>query len=187
MDVTNDVVRTFITVKEMLSDRKIEIENLDSISDKELTVMSKKFNIFSLEVSQNFKIIYYLNNKFKINDLKKFIEDNDKIIIVFKEKINNLNIKNLKELNVIGLETFTIKELLFNISKHELVPKHEIIKEDEVKEMMNIYQIKQKSQLPIILRTDPMAKYLDVKSGDVVKVTRISPSAGETIVYRYCV
>lgn len=49
--------------------------------------------------------------------------------------------------------------------------------------MMNIYQIKQKSQLPIILRTDPMAKYLDVKSGDVVKVTRISPSAGETIVY----
>jgi hypothetical protein len=62
MDVTNDVVRTFITVKEMLSDRKIEIENLDSISDKELTVMSKKFNIFSLDVSKNFKIIYYLNN-----------------------------------------------------------------------------------------------------------------------------
>tara|TARA_Y100000389_G_scaffold192789_1_gene220677 strand:- start:1075 stop:1638 length:564 start_codon:yes stop_codon:yes gene_type:complete len=187
MDVTNNVVKTFITIKEMLSDRNIEIDNLDSISDKELTMMSKKFNIFSLDVSKNFKIIYYLNNKFKINDLKKFIEDNDKIIIIFKEKINNLNVKNLKELNVIGLETFTIKELLFNISKHELVPKHEIIQDDEIKEMMEMYQIKQKSQLPIILRTDPMAKYLDVKSGDIVKVTRISPSAGETIVYRYCV
>lgn len=187
MDVTNDVVRTFITVKEMLGDRNIEIDNLDSISDNELTIMSKKFNIFSLDITPTFKIIYYLNNKFKINDLKKFIEDNDKIIIIFKEKINNLNIKNLKELNVVGLETFTIKELLFNISRHDLVPKHEIIDDSEVKEMMDMYQIKQKSQLPIILRTDPMAKYLDVKSGDVVKVTRISPSAGETIVYRYCV
>jgi DNA-directed RNA polymerase subunit H (RpoH/RPB5) len=187
MDVTNDVVRTFITVKEMLGDRNIEIDNLDSISDNELTIMSKKFNIFSLDITPTFKIIYYLNNKFKINDLKKFIEDNDKIIIIFKEKINNLNIKNLKELNVVGLETFTIKELLFNISRHDLVPKHEIITDSEVKEMMDMYQIKQKSQLPIILRTDPMAKYLDVKSGDVVKVTRISPSAGETIVYRYCV
>lgn len=187
MDVTNDVVRTFITIKEMLSDRNIEIDNLDSISNEELTMMSKKFNIFSLDVSEHFKVIYYLNNKFKINDLKKFIEDNDKVIIIFKEKINNLNVKNLKELNIIGLETFTIKELLFNISKHELVPKHEIVKDDEIKEMMEMYQIKQKSQLPIILRTDPMAKYLDVKSGDVIKVTRISPSAGETIVYRYCV
>ena len=187
MDFTNNVVRTFITVKEMLSDRMIDIDNLDSISDQELTMMSKKFNIFTLDVTKTFKIIYYLNNKFKINDLKKFIEDNDKIIIIFKEKINNLNIKNLKELNVVGLETFTIKELLFNISRHDLVPKHEVIKDDEVKKMMDEYQIKQKSQLPIILRTDPMAKYLDVKSGDVVKVTRVSPSAGETIVYRYCV
>lgn len=182
----NEVIRTFITLKEMLNDRKVDTSNLDCISDAELEIMYRTNKIFSIQVNENFKIIYYMNSKFKINDLKKLIDNEEKIIIIFKEKINNLNIKNLKEYEA-NIELFLIKELLINISKHTLVPKHEIIKDpEEISKILTQFQLKTKSQLPIILRSDPMARYLDIKSGDIVKITRNSPSAGEAIVYRYC-
>jgi DNA-directed RNA polymerase subunit H (RpoH/RPB5) len=183
----NEIVKSFSTVKEMLVDRGISIENLESISDVELNIMAKTSKIFSVTVNDAFKVVYYNNPKFKINDLKKYFEDDSHILIIFKEKINNLNIKNLKEQNNVTIEIFMLKELQYNISKHVLVPKHEIVNSvDEVNKILDIYQLK-KNQLPIILRTDPMARYLDVKSGEVVMVSRNSPSAGEAIVYRYCV
>jgi DNA-directed RNA polymerase subunit H (RpoH/RPB5) len=184
----NNVLSSFVTVKEMLTDRGINSDKLDCISDNELNIMSKTNNIFKLDVNDTLKIIYYMNAKFKINDLKKFFSENDKVLIIFKEKINNLNIKNLKDQDVKSVEIFNIRELLFNISKHILVPKHEIMKnESEIDSLMDKYQIKSKSSLPIILKTDPMARYLDMNTGDIVKITRYSPSAGEAIVYRYCV
>tara|TARA_B110000971_G_scaffold35732_2_gene33901 strand:+ start:641 stop:1195 length:555 start_codon:yes stop_codon:yes gene_type:complete len=183
----NEIINSFVIVKEMLTDRKLQCDNLNHISDVELTAMVKTNPIFSIKVNDELRLIYYLALKFKIADLKKFISEDEKVIIIFKEKINNLNIKNIKESTTAGLEIFNLKELLYNISKHELVPKHEIIGEDELSSLLDIYKIKQKSQLPILLRTDPMARYLDVKAGEIVKITRASPTAGETIVYRYCV
>jgi DNA-directed RNA polymerase subunit H (RpoH/RPB5) len=187
----NDILTSYIHLKEMLIDRKMDTLMLDNISDVELTEMYNtvmfNVNIFEFKVNDKTTVIYYMNNKFKINDLKKFISDGEKKIIVFKEKINNLNMKNIKDVNS-NVEIFFIKELLHNISKHVLVPKHEILKdESEIEEMMNKYQLKNKSQLPIILKTDAMARYLDVKPGDIVKITRNSLSAGETVVYRYCI
>ena len=171
----------------MLMDRGVNIDNLDAISDAELRIMSKVNKIFSLQVNENLKIVYYTNNKFKILDLKKYFEDDGHIILVFKEKINNLNIKNLREQTNVYIEIFMLKELQFNISRHMLVPKHEIVHdEEEINTLLDTYQLK-RNQLPILLKTDPMARYLDVKAGDIVKITRNSPSAGEAILYRYCV
>lgn len=183
----NEIVKSYITLKEMLVDRGINIDNLKSISDEELNIMSKVNKIFSLQVNDTMKIVYYINNKFKIHDLKKYFEDDEHIILVFKEKINNLNIKNLKEQTNVCIEIFMLRELQYNISRHVLVPKHEIVKDEkEIETILSTYQLK-KNQLPILLKTDPMARYLDVKAGDIVKITRNSPSAGEAILYRYCV
>ena len=183
----NEVVKCYITLKEMLVDRNVNIDMLDTVSDTELNIMSKINKIFSIQVNKNTKIVYYTNPKFKINDLKKYFVDDEHVILVFKEKINNLNIKNLKEQTNVTIEIFMMKELQYNISKHVLVPKHEIVHDnEEIESLLNTYQLK-KNQLPIILKTDPMARYLDVKAGEIVKVTRKSPSAGEAILYRYCV
>lgn len=183
----NDIVKSYITLKEMLADRKYNTDMLNAMSDVELDVMSKTNKIFSIQVNDNTKIVYYINPKFKINDLKKFFMDDEHIILVFKEKINNLNIKNLKEQTNVTIEIFMMKELQYNISKHVLVPKHEIVDDEkEIDTILETYQLK-KNQLPIILKTDPMARYLDVKAGDIVKITRNSPSAGEAIIYRFCV
>jgi DNA-directed RNA polymerase subunit H len=38
--------------------------------------------------------------------------------------------------------------------------------------------------LPKILKTDAAIRELDAKPGDVIKVVRVSPTAGESVFYR---
>jgi len=73
-----------------------------------------------------------------------------------------------------------------NILKHELVPKHIIMKEEEVKELLEKYKI-EFSQLPKILATDPVVKTLNAKEGDVLKIIRKSSTAGISEYYRIVV
>ena len=194
MDSTNNIYRSFITLKDMLTDQKRDINLLNNISNEELEIIHRQSdNIFQIFANKNMKIIYYLNSKFKFADLKKFIQSKDNepvtdIIIIFKEKINSFNPKNIEEFNNINLQVFIIKELLFNISKHALVPKHEVVKDpNEISKLVEYYNLKSKLQFPIILKTDPMARYLNVQSGDLVRVTRISPSSAKSVLYRCCV
>lgn len=69
-----------------------------------------------------------------------------------------------------------------DISKHELVPKHEIVTEEEKKEIVEKYG--SLKNLPRIYSTDPQVRILNAKPGDVIKITRKSETAGEAIYYR---
>ncbi len=66
---------------------------------------------------------------------------------------------------------------------HVLVPKHEKISEAEKKELFEKYKISVK-ELPRISKTDVAIMHLDVKIGDVIKITRKSPTAELAIYYR---
>lgn len=70
-----------------------------------------------------------------------------------------------------------------DIEKHELVPKHIILNEQEKEEVLKGYGISLR-QLPRILVSDPVIKLLNGKLGDVVKIIRKSHTAGETVYYR---
>jgi DNA-directed RNA polymerase subunit H (RpoH/RPB5) len=72
-----------------------------------------------------------------------------------------------------------VKQL--DITKHESVPKHEILQDKE--SVLKQYGITLR-QLPRILETDPMVKVLNAKPGDVIKITRNSQTAGVTTYYR---
>ena len=71
----------------------------------------------------------------------------------------------------------------FSLLDHNSVPKHEIIQEDEVKSLLDHYQI-ERGQLPKIKESDPVVKELGASVGDVVKITRNSQTAGESLYYR---
>ena len=43
------------------------------------------------------------------------------------------------------------------------------------------------SQLPLILKTDPIARWLYAKPGDILRISRPSETAGKYITYRHCV
>ena len=74
----------------------------------------------------------------------------------------------------------------YNIFKHKLVPKHEIMNDDEKNEILKKYGV-EPNQLPQILVSDPIIWVIGAKPGDLIKITRKSPTAGEYVSYRYVV
>ena len=71
----------------------------------------------------------------------------------------------------------------FDITKHEIVPKHELLKPEEKEKVLKGYGITLR-QLPRVLDTDPMSVHLQAKPGDVLRITRNSQTAGEYTYYR---
>ncbi len=85
----------------------------------------------------------------------------------------------------LNVSFFNIYQLINNPMEHVLVPKHERITEDEEAEVMKLVQ--SKAQLPVIkYHLDPIARCLGLTPGEIVKITRPSPSAGVYVVYRVC-
>ena len=78
------------------------------------------------------------------------------------------------------------KKKEFNIFKHELVPKHVALNKKEVEEILGKYHIRA-YQLPYIKASDPAVQAIEAKAGDVLKIVRKSPTAGEVVVYRYVI
>lgn len=74
----------------------------------------------------------------------------------------------------------------FDIFKHELVPKHEILTPEEKAKVLEQYRV-EVYQLPRIRTTDPVVRVIGAKPGDLIKIIRKSPTAGEHISYRYVV
>jgi DNA-directed RNA polymerase subunit H len=70
-----------------------------------------------------------------------------------------------------------------DVSKHVLVPKHVKLSEKEKKELFEQY-VADLRDLPRVFRDDPAIQGLDVKEGDVIKIIRKSPTAGEALFYR---
>jgi DNA-directed RNA polymerase subunit H len=75
---------------------------------------------------------------------------------------------------------------IIKITNHVYQPKHEILTREEAERILKKYNTKP-NQLPYIMITDKGLQDLDVRPGDVVKITRKSPTAGESVYYRYVV
>jgi len=137
-------------------------------------------------------VIFSKNNKININFIKKCIQFVDMIpqkheqvvknvILVYNGTITSTVYKILEICNRQKYELFTEHELSIDLPNHELVPKHE--------KVMDIYaefttlQIADFKNYPKILNTDPVSKYYNFKSGDIIRITRKSG----IVVYRQCI
>ena len=74
----------------------------------------------------------------------------------------------------------------FNLFEHTLVPKHEILTPEEKEKMLMEYRVRP-YQLPQIRSSDPAAKAIGARPGDIVRIIRESPTAGKYVSYRYVV
>ena len=71
----------------------------------------------------------------------------------------------------------------FDVMSHQLVPKQSVLTEKETEAVLKKFKI-MKEQLPKILITDPCVKRIGAKLGDIIKVTRNSPTSGTSETYR---
>lgn len=73
--------------------------------------------------------------------------------------------------------------MLKSISEHSLVPKHERLLKENAQKLLNQFGLDY-DKLPRISLEDAMCKELNAEVGDIIRITRKSPVAGETIYYR---
>lgn len=85
-----------------------------------------------------------------------------------------------------GIELIPPSLPAFDIFEHRLVPLHEIVGEEEKKDLAQKYHA-EPYQFPWIKATDPIAIILGAKPGDVVRITQKSETAGKYNTYRYVV
>ena len=178
------VLNSLKTIIEMMSDRHLDMTNASIHQFEPFVDANYTKSLFTVKIN-SVTVVFYLPVKFKKQELMNRLADETELtILVLKEKLSQNNLKEINNLK--NIQVFDIRELQYNVTKHILVPKHELVDEDEVKSIVEGYALKSKFQLPHILKTDPVSRYLGLKSGDVVKITRVSPTAGEYIIYRCC-
>lgn len=215
MDLSDQVIRSHRTLCEMFVDRSAHnpelyadlVDEIQKITPSELAKLSLQhvfllpLHAAALRVGETsdggIRVVYTLHPKFRIADIKRVLttsglatagqqQQEEVVILVSLDKPSSTHLRNLKT-TFPRIQVFQLSELLYNVTKHELVPKHEVINEAEVARLLAKFNLKTKQQLPHILNVDPVARYLALRPGQVVKITRPSPSAGEYICYRCCI
>ena len=192
--------RVYKTLNKMMEDRGYNVED----SQKDLTFsewLSKNNNrttlngIYYKKESDNPDAVirlyfeYLEGYKISANDIGVFFTNmkdakaDTGIIIISgtltsqaKQKMTDIN-------NELQIECFSISELMVNITEHSFVPKHILLTDEEKSQLLKRYKIKE-SQLPKILTSDPVARYLGLRRGNVVKIIRDSETAGKYVTYR---
>ncbi len=72
------------------------------------------------------------------------------------------------------------------VTDHFLVPKHEILTLEEKQRVLGEYSATEE-QFPFLFNSDPVVKEIHAKPGDMIKISRVSDTAGETTYYRFVV
>ena len=200
---TNTVRKVISTLNEMVIDRGFQKIN-DKFPEEKLQKFLKNK---SLEFEHQEYIFHFLYNKRsnkkitksylqkKIKNIESESEDEDEskniIFVLFWDTVNMLNkCENFYSDDIFTLENeqvqiFKFKNLVFNLTRHSLVPKHEKVPEEQVKNLLIKLMIHNLSQFPTLLTTDPVCRYYNFKVNDLIKISRTSN--GNTHTFYRCV
>ncbi|CAJ2671615.1 unnamed protein product [Trifolium pratense] len=104
------------------------------------------------------------------------------LILIVQNQITSQALKAINLLNF-KVEIFQITDLLVNVTKHVLKPKHQVLTDKQKKNLLKKYDIQEK-QLPRMLQTDAIARYYGLQRGQVVKVTYTGEITQMHVTYR---
>lgn len=186
------VIRALTTIEQMLCDRGEPVVSLQRLNDEHVrarvAAAEENFVIFNTDVRD---VVFFLS-KLKTADIAKSascLSDDARrarAILVPVDALMTIHARAVGTHFGLGCEIFTLASLSFNIARSELVPRHEIIPRNEHAKLKEELSVASMAQLPLIESSDPMAKYVRARPGDVVKITRLHPSAGTQIAFRFC-
>lgn len=114
--------------------------------------------------------------KFNVDRIQEYISMIKKMdvwhcLIVYKDTVTPIAKKVVEESKDIIIELFNVEELQYNITKHYLVPKHELLFKKKSKECEQ-FKKKYSDKFPIILKNDPVSRFYGYEKGDIIKITR---------------
>lgn len=189
MDI-NKLYKVRTTVIEMLTDRGYKMS--PNVNIDQFKIMFEQNAMDLTDLNKTVHVFFYNDIKaFTKKDLEAYFEiikekyDNPiKVIFIIRDKYNAMVDKEMvAKPEYKDVEIFLAPPLMTNPTKNRLVPKHIILDQTAEKEMLEKYSVN-RNQLNWIKASDPIAKYYGMKKGQIVKVIRPSPSAGEYISFR---
>jgi len=142
--------------------------------------------------------IIYENKKIAIKfyDIKLNSLKNDREIDTFMSKfsdyhkiliVSDISPKTEKQIiEIKNFEVFRIMEIIRDISKHHLVPKHILLSEEDTIKFTDEYKLK-KLDMGRIYIDDPMARYLYAQKDNIIQIIRPSIYSGYGTNYRLVV
>lgn len=150
------------TVSEMMIDRGHQI-------------IDRQDDYFLIKKTDDSEIVVFFSFFEKLNTsiLKEYIKEIEKnkinhMIIIYKDKVTSSVNKIIDNIFHLNIELFSFSDLLFNITKHRLYRPHILLTTSEKIKFIKKYG----KQIPKILLDDPIVKYFNFKSGDILKIIR---------------
>lgn len=186
--------------------KKLFFENIAKMIANRSKKETSEINEYTQEVFSQFKnnydndITFYRNGSTKIaiklllrkittirkvEDIEDFLDkykDHYKLIIV--SKITPKAYKQFLEYD--NLEVFFDDDFLINKIDHIFVPKHIILSKEEQDQIKKEYGFK-RIEIGIIKQSDPIARYYNVKPGEIIAIERASKNSGIAVYYRHCI
>jgi DNA-directed RNA polymerase I, II, and III subunit RPABC1 len=200
MDEYTYIKNAWITCQEMVEDRGFKLDkSYKELSDADFKYLTheKKLDIYATKIVNDKKCGIYIKFittlrikptliKNYVDEIREQISDIDilDIVVVLKIEPNNTIYKLEKEKLI---QIMNCKELQINKTKHSLVPKHELINDSVGAELLKRYSLVSKSQLPLILMSDPICRYYNFRSGDIIKITQNAVSHNKGYEFYRCV
>ena len=191
----SDVDRCNMILKQMLIDRGTHDE--ESTNPLFMSDIESRYSVLlkNIHDSKHTLVLYDLTDKFRWTVLNSWLEANDDfknnsislVIFVIQASLSSSYKKIKLSDNKIDTQIFELADLQMNISRHFLQPKMELIKDQkQISEIILSYGATQ-NQFPVMLKDDKMAKYFNAKPGNMMRIYRVSPTAGINMFYRIIV
>ncbi|KAL5546537.1 hypothetical protein UlMin_006224 [Ulmus minor] len=186
------------TVLEMLKDRgytvsaseiDLSLQEFRDIHSQSPDVDRLRFSAAHLtDPSKRILVVFCGNSMVKVNVIRGIVaqivnrDSLTGLILILQNQITNQARKAL-DLLPFKVEIFQITDLLVNITKHVLKPKHRLLTADEKERLLRKYSIEEK-ELPRMSRNDAIARYYGLEKGHVVKIIYCGGITDSYITYR---
>lgn len=207
-EALDKILRSRSIVLEVLHDRGFDTTPFEHELPKDLITKAGapllneiELELLRIQVSDGkdkAHVLYWMGAvRHKLNDKEKFekllpegINENDQIIILLNEPLHEafhmMAVRrwvHKKE----RISFFDIRQLMSNPAHHIMVPLHRKVPPEEAISLLETLLVKSKMELPHIkYHIDIQARILGLVPGDIVEITRASPTIGEYKVYRIC-
>jgi DNA-directed RNA polymerase subunit H (RpoH/RPB5) len=208
-----DIKETLIEINKWFKTTTKLTKDLEDVFDEKLKDWSSGRSVdflnhiyLSSKTGENILAYYYFNsesekkeNKKKINDvileilnIQKSCENLKDILFISETKLNTQMVDDLKRYTEkMRITIFLGDYMLFNITKHFLVPQHHLMTPEEMKDFLKDKEKGFVHKLPKIYDTDPISRFYGAKTGQIFKIIRENLSDDSMVrfseFYRYVV
>jgi DNA-directed RNA polymerase subunit H (RpoH/RPB5) len=164
----------------------IQTKQMDMLLKKTTTDKSVYVKYHLAKSLRPVNIYEYIEDLFTLEEV---LQKKDDLIVIMKDEPNDTIRKTLTDIwekDGIFIIVLNIKRLQYNILKHQLVPEHIVMSQEEAAAIKQKYNIHDDSQIPDISRFSPVSQVIGLRPGELCRIYRPSKTAIKAEFYRIC-